>query len=104
MPFQTAQRETFEESNVDINKSSYVRDLGIFPYLKTKDLNLFLVKIDYKPELKCNSFFTDERTGKKNPEMIEFKWIGFDEYPNYFGHNLTSVFDAVIPIIKNFIK
>ena len=74
--------------------------MGTYRYLKNKDLHLYLVVINYEPELKCNSTFTHKKSGEQVPEMIDFKWVGFDEYKKYFSIKLSAVFDEVIPLIK----
>ena len=99
--FDTAIRETQEECNIDITEHNNRIDyIGTFEYLKKKDLCLYLVFIDYEPTLKCNSTFLDTRTNKEVPEMVDFKWIEFDEYEKYFSRAMTLVFDNVVPIIK----
>jgi len=98
--YDAAIRETLEECNIDIRKGTIIRDLGKFKYLRDKDLYLFLTVIGDTPEMKCNSFFLDKKKGIEVPEMVDFKWIEFDNYRKYFSKNLSSVFDEVIPLIK----
>ena len=98
--YDAAIRETLEECNIDIRKGTIIRDLGKFKYLRDKDLYLFLTVIGDTPEMKCNSFFLDKKKGIEVPEMVDFKWIEFDNYRKYFSKNLSIVFDEVIPLIK----
>jgi len=71
---ETMIRELFEETNIRITKDDVVFDLGINPYLKNKDIHLFVARIDSLPEkLKCNSFF--EMNGKQVPEVVKFQWV-----------------------------
>jgi len=99
-----AVRETFEECNVDINRGFLIRELGTFKYLKDKNLHLYLVVINYEPELKCNSLFEDRKTKKQVPEMVGFKWIEFNEYHKYFSPSMSVVFDVIVPTITKIIK
>ena len=101
--FDTASRETLEECNVDINKNSLIRELGTFKYLKKKNLYLYLVVLNYEPELKCNSYFLDKNVNENVPEMVDFKWIEFKDYKKYFSPAMNSVFGAIEPVIKTFI-
>ncbi len=98
--YDSAIRETLEECNIDIRKGIIIRDLGQFKYLRDKDLYLYLVVIDIPVDIKCNSFFVDERKGVEVPEMVDFKWIYLDDYKKYFSTSLSNVFDEVIPIVK----
>lgn len=102
--YDTTIRETFEECNIDIRNGKIIRDLGQFKYLKSKDLYLYLVVIDFEVNTRCNSFFVDERKGIKVPEMVDFKWIKFDDYRQYFGTKMSNVFDKVIPTVKLYIN
>lgn len=61
---------------------------------------LYLVFIDYEPDIKCESTFMDNRRKIEVPEMVDFKWIKFDEYKKYFSKAMVSVFDKIVPIIK----
>lgn len=61
---------------------------------------LYLVFIDYEPDIKCKSTFIDKRKNIEVAEMVDFKWIEFDEYKKYFSNAMVSVFDKVVPIIK----
>jgi 8-oxo-dGTP pyrophosphatase MutT (NUDIX family) len=102
---ETAVRETLEECNIDITKNSYIRDLGEFKYLKGKNLYLYLVVLNYNPtDIKCNSTYVDEKTNIEYFEMIDFRWIKFDDYPKYFSYSLRATFDVVIPKAKHFLK
>lgn len=75
-----ALRELWEETGIKWSKSDFtfvdydpeedfeVLDLGRNPYVKGKDLHLFVIYIsEIDVELKCNSFF--ERWGKQLPEV-----------------------------------
>lgn len=90
--FETAVRETYEESNIDVSNAQYVTDLYRGEYLRDKDLHMFLVKLDTKPETKCNSFF--DYMGHSVPEMVDFKWVTLEESYNYLNKGLIEYLKA----------
>jgi len=98
----TAWRETLEECNIDILINKRIKALGLFPYLKKKDLYLFLVSIKSVPKLECNSFF--EGKNGPQPEMVDFKWIDFDEHKKYINFSLQKVFNKIENDYKKFIN
>jgi len=98
----TAIRETKEECNIDISLSKRIEIIGLVPYLKYKNLYLFLVEIDEMQEIKCNSFYNNN--GEFIPEMVDYKWITIDEYHKYFSKNLITVFDLIKERIINFME
>lgn len=98
----TAIRETKEECNIDINVNKRIETIGLVPYLKKKNLYLFLVEIETIPEIKCNSFY--ESNGGLEPEMVDYKWIGIDEYDKYMSKGLKNAFDLIKERVINFIE
>jgi 8-oxo-dGTP pyrophosphatase MutT (NUDIX family) len=98
----TAMRETREECNIDISLSKRIEPVGLFPYLKNKNLYLFLVEIESLPEIKCNSFY--KSNGELVPEMIDYKWIEIGEYSKYVSKGLEIVFNLIKEQITYFIK
>lgn len=78
--------------------------MGTFKYLKRKNLYLYLVVINYEPEVKCNSYFIDKNTNEKVPEMVDFKWIEFDDYKKYFSVAMNSTFDEMLPKVKHYLE
>lgn len=74
--FETCARELKEETGIDINELSKeashpIKDEGLFPYIKKKDLYLFSVELPNDidtNELKCASLFKSNRTGEMIPE------------------------------------
>lgn len=95
-------RETLEETNIDLSiVQKRIQELGLMPYLKNKKLYLYLVEIDSVPLLKCNSFY--ESNGGLEPEMVDYKWIDLDEYPNYMNKGLIIALDLIKDRIINFI-
>lgn len=97
---QCAIRELKEETDIDIYKLHWYsfKILGLKPYLKTKDLYLIEVLLKDKLDItkcKCNSYFTDKRTGKKLLEVDSFKWIKFNEYEKKLNMGLIKVFNNI---------
>lgn len=81
-------RELREESGIDLSdKKDKIIDLGIKHYNKTKDIHLFLYKVDKFPRLRsltCNSYFP--LNGDMLPEMSGYKVISKkDRYLFYRG-------------------
>ena len=74
--FETCARELKEETGIDIKELSKeashpIKDEGLFPYIKKKDLYLFSVELPNDidvGELKCTSLFKSNRTGEMIPE------------------------------------
>jgi len=89
---ETAVRECKEETNFDLWPDHLV-DLGKYEYIPTKDLYIFLVALDFMPELstlKCTTYF--EMDGKKVPEVVSYKLIPITE--------LQWFFKSLEPIVK----
>lgn len=91
-PVDAAVREVEEECGLKINPSN-LQDLGRMSYLPEKDLHLFVYTVSQLPDpksLKCESYFTDEVTGKKTPEMAGFDLLTYEDaekkmYPKLFA-------------------
>lgn len=85
--YTTAERELKEETGLDMkylmhNTDVSIHSFGINPYLKEKDLYLFVVEIndiDKFFDFKCSSFFETEN-GVELPEMKDYKWVRSIEY------------------------
>jgi len=89
---ETAVRECKEETFFDLWPDHLV-DLGKYEYIPTKDLYLFLVALDFMPDLstlKCPSTF--EVDGKKVPEVVGYKLIPITE--------LQWFFKSMEPVVK----
>ena len=78
-PLQAALRETAEECGL-VLAAAQMLDLGPVAYRPNKGLHLFaalLPRVDTR-SLRCDSFFTDLRSGQRRPEMDGFGWFSFD--------------------------
>jgi len=97
---ETATREIKEETGIVIDDTCEVIDLGTTSYTKKKIIHLFHIVLSKDPgELICNSFF--ERDGKQIPEMVDFKWIDFSDYPLYFSEKLSMSVKLLNKGMKN---
>lgn len=93
--YETAKRELLEETSIDLDKVKHspVRDFGVLPYNKEKDIHLFFTvlfdgldddgNVIEEPTIKCASTFINER-GEEVPEMSGYKWSDTmeDFFPN----------------------
>jgi len=100
IPIQAAIREIYEETNIVIDSTCHITDLGATSYGKKKLLYLFyIVLLDEPEELKCNSFF--ERDGKQIPEMVDYKWINPPDYKLYFSDKLSKSVSILFKGLEN---
>jgi putative (di)nucleoside polyphosphate hydrolase len=90
-PRETALRETFEETGLRLTPDS-LRDLGVFSYLRTKDLHLFAARIESidPKSCVCTSMFSDSR-GRLRPEADVFEWTAFERVPERCARGMTAV-------------
>lgn len=97
-PYQAAIRETFEETGLDMSNIELI-DLGLFKYIKNKDLYLF--KCEYNIEdlskLNCTTYF--EIKGNKFPEVDSYEWINIEDVENKFYVKLGLILKKLL--IKN---
>ncbi len=98
-------RETFEESNIDLNEHTLIGVLDMVNYRhKKKSLYPFVCYepcnqgIDFKSfDVKCNSNVPEDRGSF--PEMDDFKWVSFDEAEKLLHYTQVQC----IPHVKEFI-
>lgn len=80
-PIDCAIRECEEETSISI-ATSQLRELGVFPYNKEKNLHLFFCEMKKSDlileNLVCNSYFEDFYSKKMKPEADYFEWISMD--------------------------
>lgn len=96
-PKEAAIRECFEETGLDLGKET-LYELGVFPYLKSKNLHLFCC-IDYDimdlTNLKCSTYFTT-KNGVDLPEIKGYELIGFSDIDQKFFYNLAPILKKVL--------
>jgi putative (di)nucleoside polyphosphate hydrolase len=91
-----AVRELFEETGLRVTEST-LRDLGVHPYLRSKDLALFCWRPATMPAvdtLKCSSIFPLP-SGAVVPEFDRFGLFTWDEVLAKVGKNLARVLSSV---------
>lgn len=92
---ETAVRELYEETGLQIPDNNMLTDLGMFEYLKDKDLHLFYIKINNDFEhigpFYCESKFIDSHDNEK-PEVNSYKFIDKEEL-DWFYKSLQPVLE-----------
>ena len=89
---QAARRELLEETGLSAPADA-LTPLGIFPYLRNKDLALFLWHVAALPDpktLACSTFF-ELTNGARLPEFDRFGLFTRDEALNLVGKNLARL-------------
>jgi len=92
---ETAVRECKEETGFELWPDHLV-DLGRYEYIPTKDLYIFLIALDFMPDLStltCTTYF--DLKGKKVPEVSAYKLIPITEL-DWFFKSLEPVVDAAL--------
>ena len=87
----TAIRETKEEFGITFKKEELI-DLGLFSYLKRKNLYLFKITVKGFPtECECTSFFKG-KNGMDIPEIDDFKVFSNKEGLSKLNKSMQKVF------------
>lgn len=94
---QAAIRELREETDIHLldYDRARIKDLGVFPHNKEKDIHIFLYQTTWFPnlsELKCTSFF--EHNGEQIPEVNAYKIISKKER-HLFNKVLQNKFEII---------
>jgi len=92
-----ARRELLEETGLEAPESE-LRPLGVFPYLRDKDLALFVWMLPRMPDpaaLACASHFAWK--GSMLPEFDRFGLFGRDEALARVGKSLAALLAAILP-------
>ncbi|MBN8758729.1 MULTISPECIES: NUDIX hydrolase [Variovorax] len=95
---QTAAREAAEECGFRLSPEQ-LRELGLFPYRKGKDLRLFAVLVRHfeAKNCVCSSFYID-RHGRRRPEMDGFRWAAFEQLPHFCAPSLVAVLTQALSL------
>jgi len=95
-PLAAALREAREEAGLDLSAIEF-EDLGVLDYRPNKLLHLFaarVTKASVAPaQCVCTSFFVDERTGARRPEMDRFAWTPMANIAQFCGPSLRRVLE-----------
>jgi 8-oxo-dGTP pyrophosphatase MutT (NUDIX family) len=96
IPQATALREAKEEAGLDLS-AIHLEDLGVLAYRPDKRLHLFAARIareSVEPaKCICTSFFLDQRTGERRPEMDRFAWVPRANVGELCGPSLRRVLE-----------
>jgi len=90
---ETAIRETYEEFGL-IFREKDLKDLGVFSYLKKKNLYLFKIKMNKLPNIEecfCSSYFKTKK-GYEIPEIDNFKIFSNKEGIKHLNKSMQKVF------------
>jgi 8-oxo-dGTP pyrophosphatase MutT (NUDIX family) len=96
----TAARELLEETSLAIAPEE-LTDLGVHPYLRGKDLALFMWNPPQLPDpegLSCSSCFTLPN-GTRLPEFDRFGLFPWEESLSRVGKNLARVLASVRQVV-----
>lgn len=92
---ETALRETREETGLLLDARQLI-ELGRFPYRRDKALHLFATRLRRAEvaleRLTCTSMFNSYHTGRRIPEMDDYRWASAEDVPQYASQSLTRLF------------
>ena len=99
----TARRELFEESNIQIDHDSDLNIKPIHTYVLQKQKKLVIVflvidqdgKIRRDADLKCNSFWSHNM-----PEICDYRWVPIDELHKYLIKSQLGLIDVLKKELK----
>lgn len=97
--FNTALRELDEETNLNGMTVHFEFDPGVMPYLRTKDIHLFVARArtdDVIEQVYCKSTFKNDR-GLWIQEMDAFTWTSDIEM---FSKGLRTVIKKILDTMK----
>lgn len=97
-PLETCCRECIEETGIYLEPRKLV-DLGEFPYLRTKNLHLFLWHTRHLPALKdlrCTSMFLHYRTHQMVAEIDDFRYLSFHETDRWMDKSIARIINQIV--------
>lgn len=100
-PVDVCCRETKEETGISLDPT-LLQDLGVFPYLRNKDLHLFRWVTDELPDpnlMVCTSFFEHPRSKKMTPEVDGYRYIPFEETDRWMAKSMATVLKKILETI-----
>jgi len=97
-PVDVCCRETKEETGLSLDPAQ-LKDLGVFPYLRNKDLHLFMWVTDALPDpnhLVCTSFFEHPKSKRMIPEVDGYRYIPFDETDKWMAKSMARIIKQIV--------
>ena len=102
-PLQTALRECFEESGMDLSRYEHqIQDLGRHGYLPQKDLHLFHLKLSSPFDVQnCHCTYMVHLTDKPPfPEICDYRWMSWEEVLISVGKGMNALLQTIQKEIK----
>ncbi|MFD1956349.1 NUDIX hydrolase [Paenibacillus thailandensis] len=99
-PIETCCRECKEETGIVLDPDKLV-DLGEFPYLRSKDLHLFLwlARTDELPplnKLRCTSYFQHYHTRQRVAEIDDYRYLRFDKTDDWLDKSIARIINQIV--------
>ena len=95
-----ALRETQEETGL-VLVAEQLEDLGVVPYLPTKDLYCFSTRVTTAEvdvtQCVCTSHFKCRKTGVMLPEMDGFRWADIQDLPELCTERMARCLTELLP-------
>lgn len=99
-PIEACVREVREETGLELSdKKDLFIDLGLFYYVPTKRLHLFLYVVDKLPDINslfCTSYFQNKKDGTLTPEMDTYKYIDIPDIKSYARNKMSEILYQVL--------
>jgi hypothetical protein len=87
-----------EETGIFLNPNE-LTDLGVFHYLRNKDLHLFMWDTQKLPDadsLFCTSFFEHPKSKKRIPEVDGYRYVFFEESETVMTKNMARIIQQIV--------
>ncbi|MBW7457922.1 NUDIX hydrolase [Paenibacillus sepulcri] len=96
-PIDVCCRETLEETGI-ILEPGKLRDLGVYEYLRNKNLHLYMWITDDLPDVKdmvCTSYFEHYRSRKLLPEVDGYRYVLFHETDEWMTASMARIIGRI---------
>lgn len=96
-PLETCCRECKEETGIVLDPGR-LTDLGKFPYLRSKDLHLFMWLTGDMPSLErlhCASLFRHYRTHQMVAEIDDYRYLRFDMMDEWLDKSIARILHRI---------
>ena len=106
-PREAAIRELLEETGVELYDVWNLINLGVHDYLEKKRMALYFYRIEKEipiSAMKCTTTFVSKYSGKKIPEVDQFKWVDFSEFSSHLNNKQFRLIDGLQKEINDLIE